>query len=414
LRKKLKISLTFSCQLGSIAPIISRHFPQMNCSRTRKPLLLLAALGLLATSRNAAAAATPLYWDTSNGSGLQAGNGTWATSGATNWNTSPTPLGGGRVNWTNGDAAFFETNGTSAVTVSGTVNVDSITFDGTGYTVGDTTLTLTGTGGNITTNADATINAPLGGTVGLTKLGNSTLTLGGTSTYTGNTSVSAGTLLVNGTIGSGSGGGTQVTVGASGTLGGTGTIIGPSTTGTTAVTVNGTISAGSPSTAVGALAINNGTFAALTLNSTATFKEDIAGTGAGNFDVINVTGIVALGGTLQINELSGFHCKPGDSFLVINNDGTSDAISTHFSNAPNNGSIVTSGTDSYYVNYNGGDGNDLVLTCVPEPSTWIAAALAVLALGYTQRRKLVPALKRFSTALPPVNGYLLSVNRLNQ
>jgi hypothetical protein len=44
----------------------------------------------------------------------------------------------------------------------------------------------------------------------------------------------------------------------------------------------------------------------------------------------------------------------------------------------------------------------LPLSVVPEPGTWVAAALFVLLIGYTQRRKLVPALKSFGTAgLPP-------------
>jgi hypothetical protein len=39
-------------------------------------------------------------------------------------------------------------------------------------------------------------------------------------------------------------------------------------------------------------------------------------------------------------------------------------------------------------------------TVVTEPGTWIGAALTLLFIGYTQRRKLVPALKRFTAALP--------------
>jgi len=73
--------------------------------------------------------------------------------------------------WTNGNNADFRTSGPSTVTVSGTVNVNSITFTGTGYTVGGTALTLTGAGGNITNTSAATISAPIAGSVGLTKLG---------------------------------------------------------------------------------------------------------------------------------------------------------------------------------------------------------------------------------------------------
>jgi hypothetical protein len=82
-------------------------------------------------------------------------------------------------------------------------------------------------------------------------------------------------------------------------------------------------------------------------------------------------------------------------FTLINNDGT-DAISGKFSNASTNGSIITSGGFSFYVNYDGGTGNDLVLTAVPEPSTWIGAALTLGAIGFMQRRRLARVLKRAS------------------
>ena len=42
---------------------------------------------------------------------------------------------------------------------------------------------------------------------------------------------------------------------------------------------------------------------------------------------------------------------------------------------------------------NGGE-IDLTLTKVPEPGTWGAAALALLSVGYVQRRRLTRLLKR--------------------
>jgi autotransporter-associated beta strand protein len=164
---------------------------------SRNRALVLAAAGMgMGMLLPANASAGPLNWDTSDGAGLQAGVGTWSTS-AGNWNTSAAPGDGGRSSWVANSDAYFKTNGTSTVTVSGTVNVSSIVFDGTGYTIGGTTLTLTGTGGNITANQDATINAPIGGSVGLTKLGTATLTLSGANTYTGTTTISAGVLSVS-------------------------------------------------------------------------------------------------------------------------------------------------------------------------------------------------------------------------
>jgi fibronectin-binding autotransporter adhesin len=119
-----------------------------------------------------------------------------------NWNPSATPGVGGRIVWVQNGDAVFQANGVSTVTVSGTVQANSITFNGTGYTIAGTTLTLTGS--NITANVDGTISAPLAGTVGLTKAGSGTLTLSGTNTYTGATTIGAGTLQLGngGTTGS--------------------------------------------------------------------------------------------------------------------------------------------------------------------------------------------------------------------
>lgn len=135
-------------------------------------------------------------WDTSTAAGFQSGSGNWSTSGGgsnTRWSTNGTTL----TLWTNGNDAIFQTSGTSAVSLNNAgITANSLTFNGTGYTIqagAASTLTLVGSG-SITTNADANISAILAGSVGLTKLGNSVLTLSGTNTYTGATMISAGTL----------------------------------------------------------------------------------------------------------------------------------------------------------------------------------------------------------------------------
>ena len=143
-----------------------------------------------------------LYWDFDNSvTGLQAGSGTWDTNpgfGNRNWKVSSAGAGAD-ISWSQNDDAVFQTSGTSLVTLATDIGVNSITFNGTGYTIAATspnTLILTGAGGNITANAAATISAPLAGTVGLTKLGSATLTLSGTNTYTGVTTISNGVLSV--------------------------------------------------------------------------------------------------------------------------------------------------------------------------------------------------------------------------
>ena len=101
---------------------------------------------------------------------------------------------------------------------------------------GDNALTLYNGGGssgpgfaldgNTTVGVDADTLTVTGfyhdsGSYGITKVGNGTLTLSSTSTYTGDTTVSAGTLLVNGELGT-----SAVTVGPNGTIGGSGLILG--------------------------------------------------------------------------------------------------------------------------------------------------------------------------------------------
>ena len=139
------------------------------------------------------------YWDIDkNTNGLQAGSGDWSRSPGSadnDWAAKANPTGNAHTNaWTQHSRAFFVTSGASLITVVGTIQAASVTFSGTGYTIAGTALTLTGTGGKVTANAAASISAPLAGTVGLTKLGNATLTLSGSNTYSGGTIISAGTL----------------------------------------------------------------------------------------------------------------------------------------------------------------------------------------------------------------------------
>jgi autotransporter-associated beta strand protein len=144
-------------------------------------------------------------------------------------------------------------------------------------------------GGN---NASTTFNGTIidgSGSAAVTKVGSGTLTLTGTtSTYTGGTTVSNGTLLVNNASGSGTGTG-AVTVNG-GTLSGTGIIAGP-------VTVNsgGAFSPGNP---LGTMTISNN----LVVNSGAVLAYDL-GTSS---DLARVSGNLTLGGTLNISNAGGF------------------------------------------------------------------------------------------------------------
>ncbi len=87
----------------------------------------------------------------------------------------------------------------------------------TNSSVTSCTLTVNTPASSISTNG-----ASMGGSLALTKTGGGTLRLGGPATFTGNTLVKAGTLVVDGSLGGGA-----VSVNSGGTLAGSGTLNGP-------------------------------------------------------------------------------------------------------------------------------------------------------------------------------------------
>ena len=93
--------------------------------------------------------------------------------------------------------------------LSGAANIDTSAVGGT------PTLTVS----NSSSSTFSGIIKNTAGTLSLSKLGAGALTLSGIDTYSGSTTINAGTLLVNGTIGSGT-----VTVASGASLGGTGTV----------------------------------------------------------------------------------------------------------------------------------------------------------------------------------------------
>ena len=81
-------------------------------------------------------------------------------------------------------------------------------------------VALNGTGGVFNTTANTTVSGAIGGNGGLWKNGTGTLTLTGVNSYTGNTNVEAGKLVVNGSLSS------AVRILKSGSFGGNASIVG--------------------------------------------------------------------------------------------------------------------------------------------------------------------------------------------
>jgi autotransporter-associated beta strand protein len=148
-------------------------------------------------------------------------------------------------------------------------------------------------------NTDATFDGIITGN-SITKVGTGAWTLTGTNTYAGTTTVSVGTLLINGNNSFATG---AVTVNSAGTLAGNGLVGG-------ATTVNGKLSPGV--NGIGTLAFAGN----LTLAGSGTTVVEIS-KAANTNDLASVTGTLAYGGTLTVTNLSG-QVAPGDSFKIFN------------------------------------------------------------------------------------------------
>lgn len=198
--------------------------------------------------------------------------------------------------------------------------------------------------GTLTTgglNIDGSFFGAITGNGSLVKEGTATLKLERTNTYTGATNVNAGRLLINGSITS------NVTVANGATVGGTGTI---NSGNTLTVQSGGTVA---PGTSPGILNSGN-----VTLQSGAAFNVELNGTTVGTqYDQLNVTGTVTIESNVTLTASLGFTPSPGDTFVIINNDG-SDAISGTF-NGLAQGALLSLGGEKFHIvyNHNSGDGN---------------------------------------------------------
>jgi autotransporter-associated beta strand protein len=190
------------------------------------------------------------------------------------------------LDFASGGTARFVLNGTGSLDISGlkSAGTRAGSIEGSGNVfLGSKTLAVGGNnlstilGGVISdcTPSIAACEVPgVGGS--LTKEGTGTLTLTGVSSYTGATNVSAGALIVNGSIASSSG----LTVDAGALVGGTGTL--PSTT------INGTLS---PGNSIGTITVNGN----LAFGPGGNYLVEVS---PGAADRTNVTGTATLAGTV--------------------------------------------------------------------------------------------------------------------
>jgi fibronectin-binding autotransporter adhesin len=149
--------------------------------------------------------AAQYWWDPGQG-------GVTPTGGTGAWDTSSSQWSNGATDgaWPNGNpnadqATFGGTGGMVTLTSTATIYANRLTFTTGSYSLTGGTLSLSGTAVIDTGGYGATINSILAGTTGFTKLGTATLTLSNTNTYSGGTTVSAGTIAFSniGALGSG-------------------------------------------------------------------------------------------------------------------------------------------------------------------------------------------------------------------
>jgi len=184
------------------------------------------------------------------------------------------------------------------------------------------------------------------------------------NTYSGGTTVQSGTLLVNNPAATSGTGGGAVVVNNGGTLGGNGFI----NTGANTVTINGKVDPGAAANTTGALTL---TTASTIFGSTGVFHVDIGGSAVDHLLTSGTFDLTAIGDTISFNLIAPL---TQSSYTLATYSGVALGVFDNF-NTPS----------GYVLVYNLGE-LDLVATAVPESSTWIGAALALVAIGWTQRK----------------------------
>ncbi len=140
-----------------------------------------------------------------------------------------------------------------------------------------------------------------------------------------------------------------------GVLGGTGTV------GPIQVQAGGKLA---PGQSPGCLSSGN-----LSLAEGGTFEAELGGaTVCTEYDQQRVSGTVSLGSsTLSALLYGSFIPASGNTFTIIDNDG-SDAVTGTFKDLPQDATFTVGGV-VFKITYNGGDGNDVVLTVQSVPTT---------------------------------------------
>ena len=132
----------------------------------------------------------------------------------------------------------------------------------------------------------------------------------------------------------------------------------------------------------------------LSVTGNAILAMELGGVTAGSgYDQINVTGTVTLtNAELDLTLINAFTPSVGNSFTLIANDGTADAVTGSFSIVKVNNTTTsisnnrfTAGGLTYELVYNGGDGNDVTVSVidVTPPTITVSSNQSALKIGDT-------------------------------
>jgi autotransporter-associated beta strand protein len=298
---------------------------------------------------------------------IKEGLGTLTLSASNGLHQRPIQVNQGTMRLTHQYA--LGSNATVTVAESGTLELyfvgspfpKRISLAGTLTNSGQTTLSglsLTGSNAVIANRVGYTLTVPgsVTGAGGFDKEGAGALRLTGTNTYTGDTVLRQGYLIVDGSQP------VSPVFLYDGWFYGTGTVGTVSCVGTGSVRIapGGDYVPGASS----------GTCGSITLNPTTTFQCDLVTTNPDGFRHLRVNGTADLADAhLILNVYGSF--RVGDSFVILENDGA-DPISGQFLGLPEGTSMIISNfyPTRFQITYTGGDGNDVALRVLPFGSIW--------------------------------------------
>ncbi len=284
-------------------------------------------------------------------------------SGTTTFNKNVTgsgtflKLGAGTLTLSGSNYSNIQNDGSTDLTFG-----SSATISGTLSGSGSGNFSI-GAGQTLDFNSNTVLSRNLGGSGAINKTGGGTLEIasGVTASHSGGTTVSAGTLLVSGTLSN--------AVSVTGTLAGAGRVGGLTTLndGANLTPGNGV----GTITLAGGLTINSGATVTMQLNSSS--HDSVAGGGSVNFG--------SSGTTLSLN-LSGY-ARPSSE--------TTYNLFTAFSTYLGNFSTISlsnntqSGMTLADFSFNASNGT---LTVVPEPSTWALLSVGAAFVVWRMRRRV--------------------------